>query len=277
MEINIPPSPSFNDNDMVSIDLNEPPRLSRKDKLTFLIEKYKINEIFSEKLDYLTEYETVILCDDSGSMNTKIKNKNKNKDKNFETRWDELKYIINLLISLLTLYNNNGINIHFLNRGIIENVRYEEEAKYFFFDLPFGETPLTSKLSEIFYNYKDSNKKILIIITTDGAPTYKNKLDLANFKKILQNMDYNKFIVTFLACSDNSQDILYLKDLNNIRGINVLNNYKLEKKEIKKIQGNSFDYSLEDHITRLILQPICEDLNDLNSKRIKDKNNCFIS
>lgn len=273
MEINIPFSQSNFSNDMVNIDLNDEPRLSIKDKLSFLIKKYKINELFSENLDYLMDYETILVCDDSGSMNTKIKSKK------FETRWDELKYIINLLISLLTIYNNNGINIHFLNRGNIENIKYEEEAKYFFFDLPFGETPLTSKLSEIFYTYRNYKKKVLIIITTDGAPTNKGKIDLRSFTNILENMDNNKFIITFLSCSDNKQDISYLKDLEKLKNVYVLDNYSNELKEVKKIQGSYFEYSLHDHITRLILQPICKDIYNFNKQKmkIKRKSSCLIS
>jgi hypothetical protein len=279
MELNTSPFVDYlnnKNNDMVDIDLNDNQRLSRKDKLSFLIKKYKINEIFSEKLDNLMDYETILLCDDSGSMNTKIKNKH------FNTRWDELKYIINFLISLLTIYDNNGINIHFLNRGISKNIRYEEEAKYFLFNLPYGETPLTSKLLDIFYTYENSKKKVLIIIPTDGVPTNEGTIELISFKHILENMDHTKFIITFLICSDNNEDISYLKDLETIEGVNVLNNYIFESKEVRKIQGNNFNYSLEDHITRLILQPICEEISNFNIEKIKNKNNnnnnkCIIS
>ena len=79
-------------------------RRTKNEKLLYLIKKYEIHPYFSEKLEILHDFEIVLVCDDSGSMNTPIKDNNGD-----ATRWDELKTVVNIVISIATIYDNNGI------------------------------------------------------------------------------------------------------------------------------------------------------------------------
>jgi hypothetical protein len=69
----------------------------RSQKLNQVAQKYNIHPTFAARLNALGNYEVVILCDDSGSMNTPIQGTN-------QTRWDELKSVC--LIHKLFLYNS---------------------------------------------------------------------------------------------------------------------------------------------------------------------------
>jgi len=59
------------------------PRLQR---LNQVIQQYEINQQFAARLHALGNCEIVVLCDDSGSMNTPLQGSN-------QTRWDELKSV----------------------------------------------------------------------------------------------------------------------------------------------------------------------------------------
>ena len=261
----IPPVPPPDYDTIIKDNIN----INQQTKLKELINKYNIDPFFSEKLELLNNYEIVLLCDDSGSMNTSIKD---NKNINL-TRWDELKSIVNIVISIANVYDNNGIDIHFLNRGIYNNIKFEEQASICLEDMPCGGTPLTSTLSVILEQYKDSKKPLLLVIATDGVPTINGKLDLDNFKYVLQNKSDNVYI-SFLACSDNNTDVDYLNELDKtISNIDTLDDYKSELKEVQNVQGKNFKYSLSDHIVRLLLGPICPEMDKLDEEKINTNTN----
>jgi len=58
----------------------------RSQRLNQVAQRYDIHPLFTARLHALGNYEVVILCDDSSSMNTPIQGTN-------QTRWDELKSV----------------------------------------------------------------------------------------------------------------------------------------------------------------------------------------
>jgi len=60
----------------------------RAQRLNQVIQQYEINQQYASRLQALGTCEIVILCDDSGSMNTPLQVSN-------QTRWDELKSVCN--------------------------------------------------------------------------------------------------------------------------------------------------------------------------------------
>lgn len=265
MELSIPP-PDYHS----VVDNNDANINTKRDKIIHLINKYEIDPYFSEKLEILNNYEIVLLCDDSGSMNAPIKDNN-----GHSTRWDELKSVVKIVISIATIYDSNGIDIYFLNRGIYENIESEENIEKILIDAPCGGTPLTFKLKQIIDKYMKnaySNKPLLVIIATDGVPTESGNLDLDNFKRVLENKNHEKVFISFLACSDNEDDVGYLNDLDkDIPNIDTLDDYISELKEVRKVQGKDFKYSFSDHIVRLLLGPICSEMDKLDEERINKK------
>ena len=237
---------------------------NKKQHLLNIINKYKINYYFSEKLEIIKNYNIVLLIDDSGSMNTLL-----NDHTNFTSRWEKLKQVVNSIIDIGTVYNENGIDLYFLNRPKILNIKTKEQVHYIFDILPKGETPLTKRFNQILNDYKNNSKPLLIIILTDGVPYVNCKYDLNNFTNILKKKDNSKTYISFLACSDNLDDIGYLNKLNNKqRNIYVLNDYYLEYKKIIKVRGNNFKYSFGNHIVRLLLGSLIPKLNKLDKKNI---------
>jgi hypothetical protein len=65
--------------------------------LNQVAQQYQIHPSFAARLHALGNYEVVVLCDDSGSMNTQIQGTN-------QTRWDELKSVCFIYEVLFTNY-----------------------------------------------------------------------------------------------------------------------------------------------------------------------------
>jgi hypothetical protein len=68
----------------------------RSNRLNQVAQQYEIHPQFAARLQALGNYEVVLLCDDSGSMNTVIQGTN-------QTRWDELKSVCFILIFIFNL------------------------------------------------------------------------------------------------------------------------------------------------------------------------------
>ena len=248
---------------------DSPPKYDNSDvnKVELLLNKYDINSIFSEKLSILENFNIVLLLDDSGSMNTPLDDHTEH-----ATRWDELKEVIQIAIDIGVTYDEDGIDLYFLNREGAENVKSFNQITYLLKERPYGRTPLTSRVREILQYYNNNNKNTLLIIGTDGVPTDNfGNSDVHNLKKVLKERNAKKFYVSFLACSDNNEDISYLNELDTtIENIDTLDDYISEKKEVLNIQGNGFNYSFPSHICRLLLGPICEELDGLDERKYSD-------
>lgn len=241
--------------------------LSKSQKIANLINEYEIDNLFSEKLDILSNFETVLIIDDSGSMNTPLSNSK------HATRWEELKEVVNIVVKIATIFDEDGIDINFLNRQNYKNVKDLATVNNILNDNPYGLTPLNKVLQDILLEYENSIKPVLIVIATDGVPTDSMGYpDLKNFKYTLKNKNHTQFYVSFLACSDQDSDVGYLNELDKkIPNIDTLDDYQSELQEVKKAQGRQFKYSFGDHIVRLLLGPLCPELDKLDEKKIGSK------
>ena len=105
---NTQPPPHYNIDTIPTAPLEPLPIISKSQKIHNLISKYEIDNLFSEKLDVLSNYEIVLLIDDSGSMNTPLV------DSIHNTRWDELKEVVKIVIEVTTIFDDDGIDINFL-------------------------------------------------------------------------------------------------------------------------------------------------------------------
>jgi hypothetical protein len=76
------------------------PNDPRTQRLNQIIQQYEINAGFAARLQALGNCEIVVLCDDSGSMNTPIQGSN-------QTRWDELKSVC-----YQNFFSNNFFNVY---------------------------------------------------------------------------------------------------------------------------------------------------------------------
>jgi Mg-chelatase subunit ChlD len=109
--------------------------------------------------------------------------------------------------------------VRFLNnRGGRKNFTYngtKNELNANFAIKPDGSTPLKEALIEVRDAPDNQNKKLLIIIFTDGIPTesgIETSIANRNFRKELMKNEGTETYVSLVACTDEPGTIEYLND-----------------------------------------------------------------
>lgn len=126
--------------------------------------KYEIQPKMAKYLLRLTDFEMVIVCDDSSSMMTPINDTDR-------TRWDELCSIVRIVVEIGMIFNSNGIHIYFPNRPSVHQVNNSATIDQILAKLPNGDTPLAPVLNRVFESdlaQHGRDKKLLVLIATDG-------------------------------------------------------------------------------------------------------------
>jgi hypothetical protein len=105
----------------------------------------------------LALYDTVLLIDDSASMNET--------DNGTSTRWSQLKDVLSYLAPVVTQYDNNGIDVYFLNQTLLDTseVTDSDKVEELFVEAKSGDgTPIGSRLKGIFEAYLAEYQKHLV-------------------------------------------------------------------------------------------------------------------
>ena len=221
--------------------------------------QFKIKQKDIEKLQILNEFKIVYILDDSFTMR---------KNKKTMSRWEELHEFLKLSLEIIAPFNTNGVDVYFLNRleqGCVQKIKSIDQLDKLFDKLPSGGTPLTKTIQNaINDNTLDKliNKKLLLIIATDGEPTDADGApSIEEFKKCLFNRpDY--VYITIRACTDDKESIGYLNDLDkNLKRLDVVDDYENETIEVKD-KGNDLNY--RDYILKTLLGSILPEFDNLD-------------
>jgi hypothetical protein len=222
------------------------------ERLKALADKHEIKLIDCIRLTALEKYEILILCDDSGSMNLTV-------DGTSKTRWNELRDIVKLVIEIGTIFDTDGVDVYFLNRKEKLKITDPKQIDHLFMDLPSGYTPLARVLQEVLQSSEarpDDEKKRLIFIATDGAPTDDDgNSDLNRFEHVMRSQrNANTTHVMFLLCTDESDYIDYLTRFKRtMKNIDVYDDYETEKKKIRRLHGSNYILSRGDYIVQALV------------------------
>jgi hypothetical protein len=228
----------------------------------------------AQRLNILQQFDLVILCDDSGSMNTPV-------DGTRGTRWDELRAIVQIIIEIGTVFDSNGIDIHFLNRPAISNITDSRQVAESFNQRPGGLTPLTPALRRIFQSAAGKpggDKRLLVFIATDGAPTDSNgNVDIQSLEHLMRNeRQSNTTYVTFLACTDDESSVAYLAQWDRTMiNVDVVDDYKTEREEIRRIRGLNFPFSFGDYVAKALLGAVDSQMDLLDEGINNNMSNHF--
>lgn len=79
----------------------------KKEMIERFSQHYEINPQLASRIQILEDYELVILCDDSGSMNTPIHGTTTN-------RWDELREMVHVVVDIYAAFDADGVDVYFL-------------------------------------------------------------------------------------------------------------------------------------------------------------------
>jgi hypothetical protein len=158
------------------------------------------------------------------------------------TRWDELKQIVSITVDVASVLDPDGIDVYFLNRPPVFNVKDASELMSTFAQPPNGLTPITRVLRQILHAKQGTiqERKLLIIIATDGQPTDEfGTTDIDALERVLRNerKPPERILVTFCACTDDDQAVGYLNKWDtHIPGIDVCDDYRSEREEIWRVR-----------------------------------------
>jgi hypothetical protein len=245
------------------------PQTLRLEKFDKIISKYEIKSEFAIKLRQLEGFEIVIICDDSGSMNTPVTNPSTTNHKNLPSRWDELKTTVKTIIDIAGTLDRTGVDVYFLNRPCVKNVTDFSMIEPSFMVDPDGYTPITQAYSQVLNDMRPilSEKKLLIIIATDGEPTtvhgslgtggISEKTRFYNLVKSTQSIQPSKIYTTVLACTDDDSVISYLKKWDDsISNFDVVDDFHTVKENVQKRNGMNFNFSYGDYMVKTLLGSI---------------------
>lgn len=240
----------------------------KRTKLNALCARHDINPVFGSLLWNLNEKHIIFLCDDSGSMNATV-------DSSTKTRWDELKHVVTEVLDISLIFDPIGMDVHFLNRTPIMNLRDINKLVPYFRNAPTGGTPLVTKLNEISRMYQSGPAmriSKLLIIATDGEPSDDDP-QYPGLKTVMRQLVEQGYHIAFLICTDNESQVAYINDIDRLyQQVDVTDDYITEKRQIQRVQASNFKFSYGDYIVKLLVGSIDQTLDSLDEHKLLNSN-----
>jgi hypothetical protein len=226
--------------------------------------------------DVLSMVEIVLLCDDSDSMAQPIAEEGTDPfAPKRSTRWLELKKLSATIIEFVIAINASGLDIYFLNREKRVGVNSMIGLQTAFSAQPNGGTPLIGTLRQV-YNEKidrvSKERKLLIIVVTDGEPTDGSRSDLYN--TLVDITRSGNVHVSFAECTDNAEDMEYLDAWDGcIKNFDNTDDYREELQRVKMVQGMQFKFDYTDYVVKILLATFVRWYFNLDQVKVYDPRN----
>lgn len=217
----------------------------------------------SECLKQLLDFEIVVVVDDSGSMNTSYLHSKR-------TRWNALCDIVKIVLDIGVIFDSNGVDIYFLNQKAALRVTDPKTVEQLFARKPRGFTPLVPVLKQIFQlpaTRRGHDKKLLVLIATDGAPT--DEFDNDNVPQLYDLMVNGRraetTFVNFLVCTDDPVVIDYFNGWDRTMvNVDVTQEYHAEKESILKYRGPKYRFSFGDYVVKALVGAVDPKIDGLD-------------
>jgi hypothetical protein len=243
---------------------------------TNILARYDITGIYAQHLNKLAGFKIVCICDDSTSMRERLGNG--------KTKWDELRQNIEIVLDIGAAYSVD-CDVLFLNRPGFRNVKNISQLNEQFMSPPTGLTPLAASFHMAIENNRNelTERKLLIIIFTDGSPTSNNsnpQMAISEFKHSLQNRSpIDRIFITIVACTDDEYALEYLNNWDRqIKNLDVVDDYESEKKEIyskKRSKKDRVAFSYGDYIVKIILGSFVREIDEIDEEK-KSGSQCSV-
>ena len=156
-------------------------------------------------------------------------------------------------------------------RGLspIRNVRSQSDLIAAFQNKPQGLTPLPRILNKVLDEFSSTiqlnEKKLLIIIATDGEPTDdQGRTAIPQFKHALLRRT-NKMFTSVVVCTDDDNSSSYLNKWDvELPNLDVVDDFRSEKKQVQKAKGHNFRFSFGDYVAKCLVGSIDQELDKLD-------------
>lgn len=162
----------------------------------------------------LTEYDSIVLIDRSGSMNGPAKG--------FASRWAAAKELTLGIAVLAAQVDDDGITVIQFggtfnpSKDVIDGVKDASAVEQIFAThTPGGSTPTHDALNAAFAKKFASGKKAIIFVVTDGEPNDPGAVGTAIIAAAAKLNDASEIRIIFLQVGDDAAAAKYLDDLDN--------------------------------------------------------------
>jgi hypothetical protein len=204
--------------------------------------------------------EFVFLFDDSGSM--------RNTDPGAQmSRWMELKEYAASAIALSSAFDQDGVDVYFLNRPKCENIKSIQQLQQVFFREPtdYCLTPLSQRVDQILQEKRNKflTGNLVLCIATDGEPRSQDGSDsVETFTRLLKcrhqrigAQSLAQIPVNIRACTNDVASVGYLNklDSDDSLSIDVTDDYVSELQQIQSVLGRDFQFSYGDHTLKSLM------------------------
>ena len=218
------------------------------------VANYEINRKYVPALMKLQLYNTILIIDDSGSMQDVADSDSTS----METRWQEAIKSTKIIIEA---HQALGLACHvfFLNRGFMLNVVAFDQLSPLFAAPPAGGTNTVGilKLVEQQYVNIDMGKTLMIHLLTDGHPTNAQGIeDTPNLINALMNRQFkSKTLFSIILCTDDEAIEDVYRRIENVKDINVdvTADYRGELREVQETRGRSYRFTYGDYMVKTLV------------------------
>jgi hypothetical protein len=256
---------------------------TKRQEFDTLCELWGINQFFATELrNIICAPEKVIIVDNSGSMNRTLKESHLMSNNRLVTRYDELREFMMIAISLLSIDSEHGITLVFLNAPVPGSPQYIYtgihgwgQVSAVFSYPPVHRTPLIHRYQEQYERVKNNitEQGVLFFIATDGEPSDEydyygarvgNNPGRVFCKLIKDRPEPQKFIVNFLMCTDNDDEVACYDKLDREAiCVDVSDDYNAEKAQVNKVRrGKPFTFG--DYVVKALVGGACAKFDSMD-------------
>mmetsp|Transcript_61689 Transcript_61689/g.156103 ORF Transcript_61689/g.156103 Transcript_61689/m.156103 type:complete len:288 (-) Transcript_61689:199-1062(-) len=254
--------------------LAQPPTVMMH-KLQAVLDRFEISIAEANDLVVLEDYDIVVIADDSGSMqNAAQPSHMRTSGAPIKTRWDELKETISEIIEIASCFNPAGIDVHFLNRPTLPQVKHANDARFHaaFASQPSGRTPLTETLQRV-AGQVCTERGVLLFILTDGEPNGGKRPFSRTLKSLVSSM---KLRIQIMACTGDDEEVEWLNDLDcELTELDVTDDYHTERAQVLRT-GLAKRFTRGDWCMKAMLGPVSQKFDrwDEGGKRSVKADDC---
>ncbi|CAF4009690.1 unnamed protein product [Rotaria sordida] len=168
-----------------------------------------------------------------------------------------------------TIFDQNGVDIYFLNRPPLLEVKDPTEIDEVLKDPPEGYSNLARALEYIFglnFAQRTSEKKMLVFVATDAEATNANDMnDLTTLENVMwSKRDAETTHVMFLLCNDSEASVKLLSKWDReMDHVDLLDDFLTEKDKVLKQHGQEYPFNYGEYIMKALLGAIDEEFDSL--------------
>mmetsp|Transcript_59396 Transcript_59396/g.191995 ORF Transcript_59396/g.191995 Transcript_59396/m.191995 type:complete len:281 (+) Transcript_59396:64-906(+) len=242
-------------------------------KLQAALDRFEITIAEANDLVVLSDYEIVVVADDSGSMVGPSQPPHlRTIGEQKHTRWEELKATVAEMVEIATCFHDRGIDIFFLNREPLLQVKHATDSAFVqaFEENPAGKTPLTETLRRVCQNagQHHDERKMLLFVLTDGEP---NGGAEPCMKALRELTSTGHVKIQIMAVTPEEEEIEWLNHMDReLKTVDVTDDYYAEKQQVLK-SGIVTTFTRGDWVMKAMLGPVSHKFDAWDERRGKNQ------